>query len=257
MVRRPMPRFKVLLSGRGLLNVSGEFEIDDVRIEPQDNLLGLRVSVVIQSQDVKSAEKEALRWARKLEEGIALATKQWVEFKLESIETLPSSAQENEYSVSRAYVAFSSIVPRTIGRDVLTEALGLIPKLSIYKDDDLIARAVRWYARGIEDNDFVDKFIDHWIGLETLSSIYEGEVEPYTCPGCGRVLNARPQGAVLFGFVESLKLPVDPRDYVRKLRDIRGGLFHEAKAMEEARIWQPILTDLFKACLLRRIESRD
>ncbi len=248
-----MASFKVLLSGRGLLNVSGQFEIDNVNIEPQDNGLGFRVTVVISSQTIEAAEKEALRWAGKLEEAIALATKQWVRFKLETIDALPSSGQENESSSFRGYIGFSSIIPKTVGRDVLDEALKLIPKLSRHKDDHLIGRAIRWYARGIEDNDFVDKFIDHWIGLETLSCTYEGDVEPYTCPGCGKVINSRPQGAVLFGFVESLKLPVDPRNYVKKLREIRGGLFHEAKAMEEAKKWQPILTDLLKACLLRTI----
>jgi len=43
---------------------------------------------------------------------------------------------------------------------------------------ELALRALRWYRRGLLDEDPIDRFIDYWIALETIGNHFAPKVKP-------------------------------------------------------------------------------
>ena len=141
-------------------------------------------------------------------------------------------------------------VEATLTPEILRDAIGLVERISSDTSMELFHRAMSWYARGVADSDLVDKFIDHWIALETLSNTYEGPVDSRKCPRCDSVIDPKPDRAVLRAFLNHLDLQ-NLTETVMESSGIRGRLFHEARATEEARSMQPILTEALKHCLFK------
>jgi len=227
--------------------------VDGVEIEPRKN--GFLLKKIVEAQSDIFGENDARLWAQRLGKALSLVKNLSVEIAVFAIKRIPDSSADERYpyTLERASAKLP-VAPLEIPltEDILREAFSIVKQMEFPALDDHIDRAISWFARGLAVPDIVDKFIDHWIGLEALSKAYQGRVGPETCKCCGAVTNSRPNAAVLRGFLDSVGLKGYDK-IASKLGRIRGSLFHSAKAMEEAQSMQPVLASLLKECLLRSL----
>lgn len=267
-----MPRLEVIVEFWGSIRAFTIIQIDKVTIEPEENGFLLKKTVEPHEQDLSfgpqgapspefqrtlSVGYKVASWAQTLAEALSLMNGVPVFSMLKNVNQLPETPPEGQlFIVSGMAHAEMKAEPVevTLTPEILKDAVGLVQRISSDPSMELFHRAMSWYARGIADSDLVDKFIDHWIALETLSNTYEGPVDPRKCPYCDNVIDPKPDRAVLRAFLHHLKLQ-DFTETVMESSGIRGRLFHEARATEEARSMQPLLTNALRHCLFRCLAS--
>ncbi len=189
-------------------------------------------------------------WAQTLAEALCLIKGVPVLSMLKNVNQIPEIPPKGRFfTVSGMAHAELKAEPEKVNltMELLKDAVELVRRVSSNASMELFHRAMSWYARDVADSDLVDKFIDHWIALETLSNTYHGPVEARNCPHCGNIIDPKPDRAVLRGFLNHLGLQAHTKT-VMECSDIRGRLFHEARATEEARSMQPILTEALRQC---------
>lgn len=209
----------------------------------------------VDADSFDEAEQRAALWGRALGDAIALITYHSADFSItESFEISEPGA--DTYGSRFHTPTIIRPLETPVMAEELLKAATMIPGIqSRGSDTDPWRRALSWYVRGIKDQDPTDKFMDHWISLETLSKLYAGPVEPGKCPHCGEVTNPRPDARVVMAFLQDLKVEV-PSNLVKLLTGIRGPLFHDARAMKEAGAIQPILRGVLSECLVKTLERK-
>jgi hypothetical protein len=249
--------FRVRIETRSLLQAFEPLSDDGVEIEKSKD--GFVLKKIVEAQSAIDAENSARNWAQMLSKALSLVKGLPVQIGTISTNRISGLSAEDTYplTVGRASVKFP-VAPLEIPltQDILHEALSILKRIGSPSLDDHVRRAITWYERGLSGSDPVDRFIDHWIGLEALSKSYEGPVESSTCKSCGAIINPRPDAAVLRGFLDSIGFKSYNR-IARNLGKTRGSLFHSAEAMVQARSMQPVLTNLLKECLLRSLAESE
>jgi hypothetical protein len=256
----------VIVEFRTPLRVLSSLSRDDVKIEPADFGFVLKKTVgseekwtsgappdwIVQtSNEAFHAGYKVKQWAETLADTFALIKGVPVQTMLKGATQVSEPVWEGNlgwisamaHSESRAEPAEE---PLTEG--VFVSALEMMQRMTVDPSKELLSRAMSWYSRGLRETDLVDKFIDHWVALETLSNTYTGPTEPRKCPHCDNIIDRRPDRAVLRGFLKGLGLQGNWK-IAMQYSDIRGRLLHEAKATNEAASQQPLLTNLLKLCL--------
>ncbi len=246
-----MSKYEVRLSGETVLRVPQIVAANSTTFEPMRN--GFQVTRTVEAENIEQAEATVGKWAQAFSDAISIVRGYSVRFQIEESVEIPEPGS-TVVCQARGHRQFVADLALPIGEKDIVEAIRLVPKLEAHgSDDDLIRRAIRWFARGAADRDPIDQFLDHWIGLETLSGIYEGKVEPSPCACCGRQ-NRRPTAKVVQAYVSSLGVQTQ-RNLLRTLYAVRNHLFHRATAMTEAHAVQPLLTDVLRKCLLKSLEA--
>jgi hypothetical protein len=249
-----MPQFEVKMQGTGALIVLAPLALGEISIEPSAD--GVVLTKRVRAESLRQAEEDMRSWSVVFSEALAVERGFTAQFRLLNTTQLPEQSLSGEVLLTVSAAAHADFrikpeVPLTI--DLLRDALVLMEKIASFPPNDLVRRASNWYSVGTQDPDPINKFMAHWVSLETLSQTYQGEVEPTKCanPECGRDLNPRPDGAVLREFLKALGFNQSVVGIAKKISEIRGRLFHKAGAVSEARSMQPVLSDLLKECLKR------
>ena len=261
-----MAKFEVTVEFRTPLRASSSFSRDNVKIEPADYGFLLKKTVeseerwisgspphwILQtSNEAFSAGYKVKEWAETLADTLALIKGVPVQAVLRGATQVSEPVWKGEIGTVSAMSHMESKaepVQEPLTEGVFTSASDLVQKITADPSKELFSRAMSWYSRGLRETDLVDKFIDHWIALETLSNTYTGPTEPKKCPYCNEVVDPKPDRAIVRGFLKSLGLQGNQK-IAMKCNDIRGRLLHEAKATSEATALQPLLTNLLKTCL--------
>ncbi len=244
-----LPIFKVQVKGRSFLRAALSLELNGLLVTPDND--GFLLTKTVEAESITAAENDVRAWAEVLADALGLVRGFPAEFSLMAAsEVFRPPGLGGRYLASTAHVKqfVEPVVPLTA--DLLKDSVDLAGRISSHPAESAVRRAVSWYSRGLLDTDIIDRFVAHWISLETLSRTYQGQVDAQFCSHCGEIINPRPDRAVLRGFLDSIGFGSITK-LAMKLNDIRGRLFHEAKALSEARLMQPALTSLLKECLLK------
>jgi len=244
-----MPRFQINFQGYGNAILS-KLSCGNIQIIPEDKGK-FRIEKVIEEDSLDSASIISEEWAILFSQALSLLTDSTVTIKMTGLSQLDGFIGAGPSMSGKVTVTYLPPLKQIFASD-LKQVLTFIPKLEALSESDLRKRAINWFIKGMKDSDFVDRFISHWIALEALSNLYEGEVEPYTCPNqdCQHILNPRPHGSVLWSFLKSLGLKNESTD-VNQMSKIRGNLFHEGKRLKEAASSQPKLQEILKQSILK------
>lgn len=244
-----MPRFRINFHGYGNAILS-KLSFENIQIIPEDKG-NFRIEKIIEEDSLDLASSIGEEWAILFSQALSLLTESIVTIKVTGVSQLDGFVGYGP-SMSRKITVTYLPSPKQICVSELKQVLTFIPKLEALSESDLRKRAVHWYMKGMKDSDFVDRFISHWIALEALSNLYEGDVEPYTCPNqdCKHILHPRPHGSVLRSFLKSLGLKNVSND-IKQMSNIRGDLFHKGKRLKEATSSQPILQEILKQSILK------
>jgi hypothetical protein len=248
-----MTRFVVTFSGRSVLRLPNEVTIGKAVVEPWEE--GMQTMMFIDADSFDEAERAAGLWARALGDAIALVTFHSVDFSIKESFEIPEPGAETYGSRSHTPTIIRPFEIPVMENELLKAGELLEGVQAHGSDTDPWRRAMSWYVRGIKDQDPTDKFLDHWISLETLSKLYVGPVEPVKCRKCGEITNMRPDARVVMAFLQDLKVDV-PANLVKLLTGIRGPLFHDARAMKEAGTIQPLLRGVLRECLVKTLERQ-
>lgn len=249
-----MARFGVTIRPTSRLvvfEVKAPFSVDGIEVSPEGG--NLAITKTVEADEIDQAEKRVKKWARLLTAAFAVQSGRHLRFEVTGAREIPQPGQASVRMSTSVRMIASLVLPLDEG--AMKEAIRLVPILESLPRDDLCKRAAHWYARGIADRDPVDRFIDHWIALETLSGMHQGDVEPYRCPECGRVLNVRPSGATVREFLRSLGLG-DRLPLVKGLARVRARLFHTALAAPDARAKSGQLAEIVRDVLLKLLHDR-
>lgn len=241
-----MPRFMAIFNVKAPVVLSSSSVSRGVEFVPA--AAGFVVKKEVEGTTFDKAESSAELWACSFREAFCLVKKTPVRIDLDRVEQVGPAGPTLE---ARGFLHHSITARITVSleADEISTTLEVAEKLNAQNPDSLVMRAANWYVRGQADSDPLDRFIDHWIGLETLSNTYSGQVDPSRCMCCDNIINSRPHGGVLRAFLSNRGLG-HKAELAMELANIRGKLFHVATAVEQAVSKLPDLTSLLQESLL-------
>ncbi len=246
-----MPRYVTTLYSQTVLRLSRRLKITDLTFEPADD--GIHIIKTVEADTIEAAESDVGSWARTLSEAISLVTRRPVKFRIHR--TVRISVPGGVSIQARGHVP--AIIPPLelpIREDEITKAVRMVSEIKVHSsDEDPVRRALSWYVRGVEDSDYTDKFVDHWIALETLSALHKGPVDRQKCPHCGKMTNP-PVRSMIEALLRDFQVRTQ-RNLVRTLYGIRVRLFHSARATAQAKAIQPLLTGVLQECLVKCLQT--
>ncbi len=242
-----MPLFQVHLVVDGDLRLSEEFTLDGYQFSPRPEGFGLTFQIEATSSEV--AKKDAYAKVQLLMDSITLAKGPSLRHHFRQITKMPSK-EGSQVLTTEVYASTDAYLVIKEGKEGIVPAIELAKRIPGHKKADVLARVLRWHARGTSDSDSVDKFVDYWIALETLADSYGDKVEPYVCQDCGYTVNQRPVNGVLRAYLRSLEM-VEAAERISTLAEARAKLFHEAstRALEYLSEVQGIL----KTCIQKEL----
>lgn len=99
--------------------------------------------------------------------------------------------------------------------------------LIMSNNNSRIARAIRWYRKGLNEVDSLDRFIHYWLGLECLNKLLEktlgGTPEIRNCKKCGNPYEVSTSIGIKSLFIKYRK---NGDSDFKKCRDLRVDLLH-------------------------------
>lgn len=242
-----MPLFQVQLVVEGDLRLSEEFTLDGYQFSPTPEGFSLIFQIEAVSSEV--AKKDAAAKVQLLMDSITFAKGTSLRHRFSQITEMPSREGGSQVLSTEVYLGADAYLVFKEGREGIAPAFDLAKRIPGHKKADVLARVLRWHARGTSDSDSVDKFVDYWVALETLANSYEAEVVPEVCR-CGRTVRKRPVNGILRAYLESLGM-VEAADRISTLGQARGKLFHVAST--EALEYLSEVQGILKTCIQKEL----
>lgn len=110
-------------------------------------------------------------------------------------------------------------------------------QLLFNQPDEKILSSLRWFRKGLLDNNLFDKFISLWIAFEMISHKLKPSEPKYlrcprngheikNCPICGESTETKPmeKDGIIYHIHENLK--IEDKAYYSKLNNMRNDIFH-------------------------------
>ncbi len=197
---------------------------------------GLTFDVTIEA----TTRNEAIESARRTADGIAsfvtLTTGVGIP-ALQLIKCLDMAANKTE----REYVQFYSDLPAgqpsrgNLNPQTLIKALDRYFAISDPKLLSRVARAVRWYRRGITSTDPFDRFSSYWIGMEALNKALQNMLdlkdEEDFCPNCSYSLGKSESMSGAKAFID--KFFDNSGSLFKSLRNYRVKIIHSTTDLQD------------------------
>ena len=101
--------------------------------------------------------------------------------------------------------------------------------------DPGIARSIRWYRKGLSEDDAIDQFHSYWTGLENLNAalahVFHTQPEKRTCKKCGSSYPVHSAKGIHALFIHINEM--DGEEHFTRCRDLSVAIRHANKSFEQ------------------------
>lgn len=163
-------------------------------------------------------------------------------------ETTPGAQTTEFIQIDRREGELAELSKRTRALD--HDELRRLAEAFYASDDPHIARAIRWYRKGLSEDDPLDQFTNYWHGLEALNkplqALLDGMIEVGTCRHCGAQFEVKSISGIRALFDKHA--PEGVKDF-RHCRDVRNELQHGGGSLAALSLHLPECTELCRSML--------
>ena len=263
---------------------------EEMIIEIYDNIVqrelstgrnGLRIDVALDSLDIMSSVDKAGAYADAMLSFLVLATSSYAAVvKFDFAYEITPRVDKHEYMRDFYLEDIGPLIRRRVSPSVYGEIFKAaadhedrIQRLTTKGEWQKYTRfqtAVRWFRIGIGAEDIVDEYVCYWIALEALDDLLPRDITELprakcarceyafnNCPNCGQDPGIFATASPLYAIGKLARDTGLPEEEFRKLRKLRGKIFHggaallvtrergETPLVESIRIKVPIVRNLF------------
>lgn len=151
-----MPLFQVHLEVEGDLRLSEEFTLDGCQFSPKPE--GFSIIFGIDAPSTEVAKKDAAVKIQLLLDSITFAKGPSLRYQFRQITEMPRREGGPQVLTTQVFMTADAYLVLKEGKEGIAPAFDLIKRISNHTKAEVLARVLRWYARGTSDTDSVDKF---------------------------------------------------------------------------------------------------
>jgi hypothetical protein len=243
-----MPTFSAEMAISGDLRITDAFMLDGYSFEPTAS--GFTLIFEVSASSLDEAQRLAAENAGLIIDALSFTKGPALSFSLKRLNEKPDEKKAASGAITLTgivTISASAYVVLKTGKDGVKPGIELAKRVKNLRKAQALIRSLRWYARGVGDSDPVDKFVDFWLGFESLSLTFNGsDVQAHTCGKCGAVINPRPFGGVMRAYLKSVGLHADAES-ISHLTSVRSDLMHRATPPTETDVKE--VQELLKKCI--------
>ena len=240
------------------------FTDEEMVIEIYDNIVqyksftgrnGLRIDVALDSPDIISSVGKAGAYADAMLSFLVLATSSYAAVvKFDFVYEITPGVDKHEYMRDFYLEDIQPLIQRRVSPNIYGEIFNAaadhedrmqsIATKGEWHKYTHFQTAVRWFRIGIGAEDIVDEYVCYWIALEALDDLLPRDITELprakcakceyvfdNCPNCGEDPRIFATTSPLYGIEKLARDTGLPAKEFRKLRELRGKIFHGGAAI--------------------------